>query len=68
MPNTIPLTKLPKHLNADFGGEVSYRQAYLAVLDGKIPAKQRGNGRYQVDEADLPAIAAVFGLTTPAAA
>ena len=68
MDSNFPITKLPQRLNADFGGTVSYRKIYTAVLDGKIPATQGENGRYQVAEADLPVIAEALGLAAPAAA
>ena len=38
-----------------------YDRAYQAVLNGQIPATQH-NGRWFVERADLPAIAAALGL------
>jgi hypothetical protein len=42
-----------------------YRKCYLLALDGVLPTVQR-NGRRYVADADLPAVAAVLGLTIPA--
>ena len=36
---------------------LSYKRLYSAALDQRIPAKQGENGRWSVDEADLPLIA-----------
>jgi len=46
----------------------TYRSLYVAALDGKIPAEQQTNGRWDVADADMPHIAEVFGLTSPAVA
>jgi hypothetical protein len=41
-----------------------YRRFYRDVLDGRLPASARGSHRDRwVDLADVPAIAAKFGLT-----
>ncbi len=45
METTIPLTDLPRRLKAEFGQSVSYRQAYNATVDGRIPA-EAGAKRY----------------------
>ena len=42
-----------------------YRKCYLLALDGQLPTVQR-NGRRYVADADLPAVAAILGLTIPA--
>jgi hypothetical protein len=42
-----------------------YRKTYLLALDGQLPTVQR-NGRRFVQDCDLPAVAAVLGLTIPA--
>ena len=39
-----------------------YRKTYLMALDGTLPTVQR-NGRRYISDADLPAVAAVLGLT-----
>jgi hypothetical protein len=63
----IPLPLLPTMLSAQGAHQgPSYRAVYLAALDGRIPAERAVNGRWTVAPADLPAIAAAFGL--PAAA
>ena len=63
MPQTIPLSLTSRELARRFGGSApAYRRLYELVLDGKLPAEQV-NGRWFVDEADLPAIAATLGLT-----
>jgi hypothetical protein len=63
MPQTIPLSQTSRELSRRFGGSApAYRQLYELILDGKLPAEQV-NGRWFVDEADLPAIAATLGMT-----
>jgi hypothetical protein len=67
MPNesTIPLTLLPRELSAYTGKPAkSYRYLYSKVLDGVIPAELI-NGRWSVQRANVPAIAAELGLTAP---
>lgn len=64
----LPITQVPASLAAQFeGAAVRYRAVYFAALDGKIPATSE-NGRWYVDPADLPKIAATFGLRPRAAA
>lgn len=43
---------------------MEYRKLYDKVLEGRVPVEQV-NGRYQVNRADLPAIAATLGLSEP---
>jgi hypothetical protein len=43
-----------------------YRKSYIAALDAKIPAQLDDNGRWTVDDCDLPMIAKV--LCSPVAA
>jgi hypothetical protein len=65
----IPLTRVPREIARLTGGRApTYRQTYNAVLNGTIPVVQRENGRYDVAESDLPAIAAAHGLVPKAAA
>lgn len=59
----IPLTALARALADLTGCQVSYRQLYMRVLDGKIPATAAQNGRLSVARDELPAIAATLGLT-----
>jgi hypothetical protein len=71
MNTRIPLTKLGRRLAALTGQRApSYRSLYVAALDAKIPAEQQPNGRWDVDDADVPQIAEAFGLsvTSPAVA
>lgn len=68
MSERIPLTDLPRELARLTGGPVvTYRQAYTRVLNGTLPAKRNSAGRYEVDRADLPAIAAEFNASAIAA-
>jgi len=61
-----PLPGLAAKLLSTYGNAgPGYRKAYLLALDGVLPTVQR-NGRYFVADADLPAVAAVLGLTIPA--
>ena len=58
MPETIPLPALPREIARLTGGTApSYRRAYLAALEGRIPAERGENGRWTVARADLPALA-----------
>ena len=64
----LPLTVLPTAL-AEAGYEpVAYRRAYQAVVDARIPAKRRANGRWTFDPEDLPAIAESLGVASAYAA
>ena len=63
---TIALTDLPRRLKADFGKAPSYRQAYNAAVDGRIPAERGENGRWRVPVANLADVAAAFGITATA--
>ena len=63
----ISLVDAPRRL-ADFGVEVKYRQLYGAAIDNQIPAEKASNGRWYLDEADLPAIARTFGTAAVVAA
>ena len=64
MSESIPLTDLPREL-ADLTGSpvMTYRQAYNGVLNGTLPAKRNSAGRYEIDRADLPAIAVKFNTS-----
>lgn len=57
----LPISEVPMALKERYGEPVRYRQIDSAARDARIPV-QRINGRWYVEEADLPAIAAVFGL------
>lgn len=64
----IPLTLLPHELRTLTNRPPpSYRAAYLAALDGRIPALFAG-GRWTVARADLQAIAAVLAPSSMEAA
>ena len=41
-----------------------YRKCHMMAMDGTIPTVKR-NGRRYVEDANLPAVAAVLGLTIP---
>jgi len=61
----VALTALPRELTALTGKQApSYRKLWSLIVDGHVSAKQV-NGRYQVPRNDLPAIAALLGLTAP---
>lgn len=53
----IPLADAPRRIQEQHSVFVSYRRLYQAVLDGRVPAERGGNGRWQIAEEDLPAIA-----------
>lgn len=63
MSDLTPLPRLADRLR-DLTGSPGpgYRKAYALALDGQLPTVQR-NGRLFVQEADLPAVAALLGLT-----
>ena len=65
--NKNPLSHTPGKLRQRYGDSPTQRRLYAAVVDGHIPVTYR-NGRIYVDDADLPLIAAMFGLTEPAQA
>lgn len=46
MATTIPLSEIPRRLKAKHGNTISYRAAYNAVVDGRIPATRGDNGRW----------------------
>jgi hypothetical protein len=68
----IPLTLLPhrlRRLKNPPQAVPTYRRCYHDALNGVIPAQQADNGRWTVDEDDLPLIAetlrhAAIGRTT----
>jgi hypothetical protein len=65
----VALTALPRELAALTGGDVpSYRKLWTMVVDGRLPALQTNNGRYQVARSDLPNICASLGLRLKEAA
>lgn len=69
MHERIPLTLLPRELRQAGGPAISYRAAYNAALDGRLPAERGDNGRWTVARDDLARIAdALAGLRGPAAA
>ncbi len=65
MPKLTPLPRLAAKLRDLTGAPPpSYRMLYMAVVDGRLPSVQQ-NGRYFVQDSDLPAVAAALGLTIP---
>jgi hypothetical protein len=57
----IALTLLPHELRRlKLSPTPSYRCCYNAALNGLIPAEQADNGRWSVDEDDLPQIVETF--------
>lgn len=66
MSEPIPLPRLPAALRELTNSEPpDYRRLWHLAVAGKFPISMVGN-RYQVDRADLPAIAAILGMTPPA--
>ena len=64
--NLTPLPRLSAKLQELTGSRgPGYRKTYQLVLDGKLPVETR-NGRHHVRDADLPEVAAMFGLTISA--
>jgi hypothetical protein len=59
------LIALRDALERRYGIAPSYSQIWLAVANGKIPARREGRG-WRVNQTDLPAVAVYFELT-PAA-
>ena len=62
----IPLSLLPRALREATGASPTYRQIYMKVLNGELPADNDG-GRWFVDRARLPDIARALGLPAKAA-
>lgn len=64
----IPLTLLPleaRHLTTT---PVPYRAAWLAAVEGRIPAERADNGRWSVARDDLPRIVATLCPSAPISA
>jgi hypothetical protein len=59
MPELIRLSQATQRLNGLLLSKLTYNRLYLAVLAGTVPAVRVGKG-WQVDCADLPAMAAYF--------
>jgi hypothetical protein len=50
-------------VNALYDTNLTYQQAYMAGIAGRIPVERNeATGRLEVDEAAYPAIAKAFGL------
>jgi hypothetical protein len=65
----IRLSDALRRLNSEFNGCISYQRLFLAVAAGRVPAERDHTGsRWLIDDANLPAIARVFGLTAPTTA
>jgi hypothetical protein len=56
------LIAVREKLQQKCGRSPSYGQLWLAAANGRIPARRVGR-TWDVDDADLPAVAAYFGLT-----
>ena len=56
------LIAVREQLQQKCGRSPSYGQLWLAAANGRIPARRVGR-TWDVDDADLPAVAAYFGLT-----
>ena len=55
---TINLSELPRLLRKKYGVKISYRRAYIDVLDAVIPAEKDDTGtRWKIKVDDLPKIA-----------
>jgi hypothetical protein len=44
---------------------ISYKRLYTSVIEGRVPAEQDDNGRWSVDEPDLPLIAKALCTAAP---
>ena len=61
---TIKLADAVGRVNARYDADLTYQQFYMAAISGRIPAERDPTGRFLlVDEANLPRIAKIFGLT-----
>ena len=63
-----PLTLLPSALTEAGFETVTYRAAWTAAVDGRIPARRNPKGRWSFAADDLPEIAAALSLTDAHAA
>jgi hypothetical protein len=65
----IVLTHVPRELLSVTvnGATRSYREAYGAVVDGRLPMVESINGRWYVDRENLRALALALGLPVAAA-
>ena len=63
-----PLTLLPSALTEAGFETVTYRAAWTAAVDGRIPARRNPKGRSSFAADDLPEIAAALSLTDAHAA
>lgn len=68
MADRYPLTDLPRALIEAGYSPVTYRAAYTAATDARIPANRDKVGRWTFNLADLGAIAEALGATDAAAA
>jgi hypothetical protein len=56
-------------LNDRYDAEITYQQLYMYGLQRRIPVERDPTGRFwEIDEANLPAIAKTLGLTKKPAA
>ena len=52
-----------RSLNARYGSHLPYQKFFLAIVDGRVPAKRDASGRFWlIDEDDEPLIARTLGL------
>jgi hypothetical protein len=59
----IKLANMVGRLNARYDSDLTYQQAYMAAISGRIPAERDTTGRFLlIDEANLPRIAKILGL------
>ena len=67
-PPRIPLTLLPLEAQRLNSARVDYRKAWLAAVEGRIPAERAENGRWSVARGDLPKIVAALCPSSAAVA
>jgi hypothetical protein len=61
---TLKLAVAITQMNARYNAHLTYQQAYMAGIAGRIPVERNeATGRLEIDEADYPAIVEAFGLT-----
>src|SRR4051812_11224760 len=52
-----------RSLNARYGSRCTYQRFFLAIVDGRVPAKRDATGRFWlIDEDDEPRIARTLNL------
>ena len=63
----LPLPQLPRRLAQLYPGQrtPSYGRCYKAAVDGRLPASELVNGRWEIDPSRIDEVAAHFQLNDP---